>query len=175
MSISTVAEAPVAQFSEATLARFDREVVKYPPERRRSAVLACLAVVQDEQGWISPESEKAIAQYLGIEPIAVHEATTFYNMCNQQPVGRYKINMCTNLPCQLRGSARALKHLTDKLGIDDGGTSADGMFTVAHCESLGACADAPVMIVNDRNMCSFMTEDRLDELVAELTEAEGRA
>ncbi|MCK9514706.1 MAG: NADH-quinone oxidoreductase subunit NuoE [Ottowia sp.] len=175
MSISTVADAPVARFSEATIARFDQEVVKYPPEQRRSAILACLAIVQDEQGWISPESEKALARYLDIEPISVHEATTFYDMCNTQPVGRYKINMCTNLPCQLHGAARALKHLTDKLGIEDGQTTADGLFTVAHCECLGACADAPVMIVNDRSMCSFMTEDRLDQLVAELTAAEGKA
>lgn len=175
MSTSTVADAPVAQFSDATIARFDAAVAKYPPEHRRSAVMACLSVVQDEQGWISPESEKAVAEYLGIEPIAVHECTTFYNMYNQQPVGRYKINMCTNLPCQLRGSARALKHLTDKLGIEDGGTTADGLFTVAHCECLGACADAPVMIVNDRSMCSFMSEDKLDQLVADLSAAEDEA
>lgn len=175
MSISTVAEAPVAQFSGETIARFDREVLKYPPEQRRSAILACLAIVQQERGWISPESEKALAEYLDMEPIAVHEATTFYDMCNVKPVGRYKINMCTNLPCQLLGSARALKHLTDKLGIADGETTADGLFTVAHCECLGACADAPVMIVNDRTMCSFMTEDKLDELVARLTDAEGKA
>lgn len=173
--MSTVAAAPAAQFSEATLARFAREVAKYPAEHRRSAVLACLSIVQDEQGWISPESEKAIAEYLGIEPIAVHECTTFYNMCNQQPVGRYKINMCTNLPCQLRGAARALKHLTDRLGIEDGETTADGLFTVAHCECLGACADAPVMLVNDRNMCSFMSEDKLDQLVADLTATENAA
>ena len=172
MSISTVAEAPVAQFSEATLARFDREVVKYPPERRRSAVLACLAVVQDEQGWISPESEKAIAQYLGIEPIAVHEATTFYDMCNTQPVGRYKINMCTNLPCQLRGGVKALEYLRQTLGIQDGQTTPDGMFTLQQCECLGACADAPVLLVNDRNMCSFMDDERLQQMVDGLRAAE---
>lgn len=175
MSIRTVADAPVAELSAETIARFDREVAKYPPEGRRSAILACLAVVQDEQGWISPESEKAIARYLGIEPIAVHEATTFYTMCNQRPVGRYKINMCTNVPCQLLGAARALKHLTDKLGIEDGETTADGLFTVTHTECLGACADAPVMIVNDRNMCSFMNEERLDELVEQLRQAEDKA
>ena len=170
--MSTVAEAPVAQFSDATIAKFDRAVAKYPPGHQQSAVIACLAIVQEEQGWISPESEKAVAQYLDMEPIAVHECTAFYDMYNRQPVGRYKINMCTNLPCQLRGSARALKHLTDRLGIADGQTSADGLFTVTHCECLGACADAPVMIVNDRNMCSFMTEDRLDQLVDALTAAE---
>ena len=173
--MSTVAAAPVAQLSEATIAKFDRAVAKYPAEHKQSAVMACLAIIQDEQGWVSPESEKAVAEYLDMEPIAVHECTAFYDMYNAQPVGRYKINMCTNLPCQLRGAARALKHLTDTLGIEDGGTSADGLFTVTHCECLGACADAPVMIVNDRSMCSFMTEDRLDELVAGLKAAEGDA
>ena len=173
--MSTVAAAPVAQLSEATIAKFDRAVAKYPAEHKQSAVMACLAIIQDEQGWVSPESEKAVAEYLGLPPIAVHEVTTFYDMFNQQPVGRFKISLCTNLPCQLRGSDRMMKHLEQRLGIRDGQTSADGLFTVTHCECLGACADAPVMTVNDRTMCSFMTEDRLDELVAELTEAEGRA
>jgi NADH-quinone oxidoreductase subunit E len=99
-------------------------------------------------------------------PIAVHEVTTFYNMYNQQPVGKYKLNVCTNLPCQLRNGQTALEHLCGKLGIEDGGTSADGLFTVAKCECLGACADAPVMLVNDRQMLSYMQPDKLDELVA---------
>ena len=156
------------QFTESTLARFAKEVAKYPPDQKQSAVMACLAIVQQEQGFVSAESEKAVAAYLGMPPIAVHEVTTFYNMYNQQPVGKYKLNVCTNLPCQLRDGQKALEHLCKKLGVEDGGTTADGMFTVQKCECLGACADAPVMLVNDRQMVSFMSKDRLDDLVETL-------
>lgn len=152
-------------FSSATLARFEREIAKYPPDQKQSAVMACLAIVQQEQGWVSPESEQGIAEVLGMPPIAVHEVTTFYNMYNQQPVGQFKLNVCTNLPCQLRDGQQALEHLCQRLGVEEGGTSADGRFTVQKSECLGACADAPVMLVNDLQMCSFMTPQRLDELV----------
>ena len=151
--------------SDATRARFDREVAKYPPEQKQSAVMACLSIVQQEQGWVSMEAEQAVADYLGMPPIAVHEVTTFYNMYNQQPVGKYKLNVCTNLPCQLRDGQKALNHLCSKLGVEMGGTTADGLFTVQQSERLGACADAPVMLVNDRTMCSFMSNDKLDQLV----------
>ena len=161
--------------TEATKARFAREVAKYPAEQKQSAVMACLSIVQQEQGWVSPESEAAIAEYLGMPPIAVHEVTTFYNMYNQQPVGKYKLSVCTNLPCQLRRGQDALHHLEGKLGIKMGETTPDGLFTLQQCECLGACADAPVMLVNDRNMCSFMDDDKLDQLVDGLRAAEGRA
>ena len=156
-------------FSEQTLSRFAREVAKYPADQKCSAVMACLAIAQQEQGWVSAESEAAIAAYLGMPPMAVHEVTTFYNMYNQQPVGRFKLNVCTNLPCQLRNGQQALDHLCSKLGIEAGGTTPDGLFTVQPCECLGACADAPVMLVNDRQMVSYMSNDRLDELVDTLT------
>ena len=152
-------------FSEATLARFAREVAKYPPDQKQSAVMACLAIVQQEQGWVSQEAEVALAGVLDMPPIAVHEVTTFYNMYNQQPVGRYKLNVCTNLPCQLRDGEKALARLCEKLGVEEGGTTADGLFTVQKCECLGACADAPVMLVNDRQMVSFMSDERLDALI----------
>ncbi|WP_418320587.1 NADH-quinone oxidoreductase subunit NuoE [Piscinibacter sakaiensis] len=155
----------VVRFSEQTLQRFAREIAKYPPEQKQSAVMACLAIVQQEQGFVSPASEKAVAEVLGMAPIAVHEVTTFYNMYNQNPVGQYKLNVCTNLPCQLRDGQQALEHLCERLGIEEGGTSADGRFTVQKSECLGACADAPVMLVNDRQMCSYMSNQRLDELV----------
>ena len=158
--------------SEATKARFAREVAKYPAEQKQSAVMACLSIVQQEQGWVSQESEAVIAEYLGMPEIAVHEVTTFYNMYNQQPVGKYKLSVCTNLPCQLRRGREALKHLEDKLGIKMGETTADGVFTVEQSECLGACADAPVMLVNDRHMCSFMENDKLDQLVDGLRAAE---
>jgi len=155
-------------FADATLARFAKEVAKYPADQKQSAVMACLAIVQQEEGHVSAQSEKLVAEYLGMPPIAVHEVTTFYNMYNQQPLGKYKFNVCTNLPCQLRDGQGALEHLCSKLGVEEGGTTADGLFTVQKSECLGACADAPVMLVNDRQMVSFMNEQRLDELVATL-------
>jgi NADH-quinone oxidoreductase subunit E len=154
--------------TDVTRARFDKEVAKYPADQKQSAVMACLAIVQQEQGHVSAESEKLVAEYLGMPPIAVHEVTTFYNMYNQQPLGKYKFNVCTNLPCQLRDGQGALEHLCSRLGVEEGGTTADGLFTVQKSECLGACADAPVMLVNDRQMVSFMNEQRLDELVATL-------
>ncbi|WP_313071030.1 NADH-quinone oxidoreductase subunit NuoE [Melaminivora sp.] len=161
--------------TEATKARFAREVAKYPADQRQSAVMACLSIVQQEQGHITQQSEAEIAAYLGMPEIAVHEVTTFYNMYNQQPVGKYKLAVCTNLPCQLRRGQEALHHLERKLGIRMGETTPDGLFTLQQCECLGACADAPVMLVNDRNMCSFMEDDKLDQLVDGLRGAEGRA
>ena len=155
-------------FSEATLARFAREVAKYPADQRQSAVMACLSIAQQELGWVSAEAEKAIADVLGMAPVAVREVTTFYNMYNQRPVGQFKLNVCTNLPCQLRNGQKAMDYLCEKLGVEDGGTTADGLFTVQKCECLGACADAPVMLVNDRQMISYMSNDRLDDLVATL-------
>ena len=153
------------KLSEQTIARFDREVAKYPADQKQSAVMACLAIVQHEQGFVSQEAEAAIASHLGMPPIAVHEVTTFYNMYNQEPVGQFKLNVCTNLPCALRNGESALGHLCSKLGVEPYGTTADGVFTVQPSECLGACADAPVMLVNDREMLSFMDEKRLDDLV----------
>jgi NADH-quinone oxidoreductase subunit E len=157
--------AAIPGFSDAMLGRFAREVAKYPSDQKPSAVMACLAIVQQELGHVSAESEKAVARYLGMPPIAVHEVTTFYNMYNQQPVGRFKINVCTNLPCQLRDGETALAHLCKRLGVEEGGTTADGMFTLQQSECLGACADAPVLLVNDRQMCSYMNQPRLDALL----------
>jgi NADH-quinone oxidoreductase subunit E len=151
--------------SEAIKARFDREVAKYPADQKQSAVMACLAIVQYEQGYVSQEAEAAVAAHLGMPPIAVHEVTTFYNMYNQQPVGQWKLNVCTNLPCALRNGEGALGHLCTKLGVEPYGTTSDGVFTVQPSECLGACADAPVMLVNDREMLSFMDEKRLDDLI----------
>ncbi len=154
--------------SDATRARFAREVAKYPADQKQSAVMAGRSMVQQEPGWGSAEAEAAVADYLGMPAIAVHEVTTFYNMYNQQPVGQFKLNVCTNLPCQLRDGQKALEHLCHKLGIEDGGTTPDGLFTVQKCECLGACADAPVMLVNDRQMVSYMSNDRLDDLIETL-------
>jgi NADH-quinone oxidoreductase subunit E len=153
------------KLSAETIASFDREVAKYPSDQKQSAVMACLAIIQHERGFVSQEAEAAVAAHLGMPPIAVHEVTTFYNMYNQQPVGQWKLNVCTNLPCALRNGEGALEHLCTKLGVEPYGTTADGVFTVQPSECLGACADAPVMLVNDREMLSFMDERRLDDLV----------
>ena len=158
--------------SESTKTRFAREVAKFPSDQKQSAVMACLAIVQQEQGWVSPESEQAVADYLGMPAMAVHEVTSFYNMYNQKPVGKFKLNVCTNLPCQLRGGQQALQHLEHKLGVHAGETTADGLFTLQPSECQGACADAPVMLVNDRHMCSFMSNDKLDQLIDSLKKAE---
>ena len=151
--------------SAATIARFDRELAKYPDDQKQSAVMACLAIVQQEQGFVSPDSERAIAAHLDMAPMAVHEVSTFYNMYNLQPVGKYKINVCTNLPCQLRHGQGALEYVCKKLDVDVGGTTSDGMFTVQPGECMGACGDAPVLLVNDRNMCSYMSQDKIDQLI----------
>ncbi|MGA8514366.1 MAG: NADH-quinone oxidoreductase subunit NuoE [Burkholderiaceae bacterium] len=157
--------------SEATRTRFAKEVAKYPADQKVSAVMACLAIVQQELGWVSAQAEQAVGDYLGMPAIAVKEVTTFYNMYNQQPMGKYKLNVCTNLPCQLRDGQKALNHLCSKLGVEMGGTTKDGMFTVQQSECLGACADSPVMLVNDRSMCSFMSNDKLDQLIDGLRSA----
>jgi NADH-quinone oxidoreductase subunit E len=158
--------------SEESKARFAKEVAKYPADQKQSAVMACLAIVQQELGYVSAESEQLVAEYLGMAPIAVHEVTSFYNMYNQQPVGKYKLNVCTNLPCQLRDGGKAMAHLKEKLGVDNNQTTEDGLFTLQQCECLGACADSPVLLVNDTTMCSFMTNDKLDQLIDGLRAAE---
>lgn len=158
--------------SESTKARFAREVAKFPADQKQSAVMACLSIVQQEFGWVSSDSEQVVAEVLGMPVMAVHEVTTFYNMYNQKPVGKFKLNVCTNLPCQLRGGQNALEHLERKLGVHVGETTADGLFTLQPSECQGACADAPVLLVNDRHMCSFMSHEKLDQLVDSLKKAE---
>ena len=158
-------------FSAETQALFAREVAKFPADQKQSAVMACLSIIQDERGWVSRPAEDELAAYLGMAPIAVYEVTTFYNMYNQQPVGKFKINVCTNLPCQLRDGQQALAHICKKLNVAVGGTTADGQFTVQQSECLGACADSPVMLINDREMISFMSNDRIDDLLDTLAQA----
>jgi NADH-quinone oxidoreductase subunit E len=163
----------MSMLTEQTKARFDREVAKYPPDQKVSAVMACLSIIQQEQGWVSDEAQELVAGYLEMAPIAVREVATFYNMYNLQPVGKFKLNVCTNLPCQLRDGQKALQYLEQKLGVEEGGTTTDGVFTLQKCECLGACADAPVMLVNDRHMVSYMSNDKLDLLIDGLRKQAG--
>ncbi|MDR2626093.1 MAG: NAD(P)H-dependent oxidoreductase subunit E, partial [Zoogloeaceae bacterium] len=97
--------------SEATRQKFDREIAKYPAGQQRSAVMACLALVQEEIGWLPPEAVAAVAGYLGIPPIAAWEVATFYNLYDLKPVGKYKLMVCTNLPCALSGGVHAAEYL----------------------------------------------------------------
>jgi len=148
--------------------KIDRELAKYPADQRQSAVMASLAHAQVELGWLSPETMEEIADYIRMPAIAVQEVATFYNMYNLKPVGKAKITVCTNLPCALSGGERAAKYLKDKLGIDYRDTTADGQFTLMEGECMGACGDAPVMLVNNHRMCSHMSDAKIDALVEEL-------
>jgi NADH-quinone oxidoreductase subunit E len=148
--------------------KIDRELAKYPADQRQSAVMASLAHAQVELGWLSPETMQEIADYIRMPAIAVQEVATFYNMYNLKPVGKAKITVCTNLPCALSGGERAGQYLKDKLGIDYRDTTADGQFTLMEGECMGACGDAPVMLVNNHRMCSFMSDERIDALLEEL-------
>lgn len=157
--------------SQDAYARIDREVAKFPPDQRQSAVMAALTIAQQEVGWVSPEVIDAVAAALQMQPIAVWEVASFYNMYNKTQPGRFKLAVCTNLPCQLRDGEKAAHYLKQKLGIEFGETTADGCFTLVEAECLGACGDAPVMLVNNHRMCSFMGADQLDALVDELKKA----
>ena len=154
--------------SADALQRIDREVAKYPPEHKQSAVMSALAIAQDEKGWLAPETMDFVAQYLGMPAVAVYEVATFYAMYNRQPTGRYKITVCTNLPCALSGANGAAEHLQRKLGIGFGETTPDGAVTLQEGECMGACGDAPVLLVDNKRMCGNMSRDKLDALVEEL-------
>ena len=151
-----------------SLKRIDREIAKYPPERKQSAVMTALAIAQDEKGWLSTETMDYVARYLGMAPVAVYEVATFYTMYNLKPVGRHKITLCTCLPCGLQGALAAADHLREKLGIDFNETTPDGRFTLKEGECMGACAMAPVLLVNNKKMRDYMSNEKLDQLLAEL-------
>jgi len=150
-------------------AKIDREIAKYPPGQKRSAVMAALAVAQDEFGWLSADTMDAVARYLDMPPVAVYEVASFYTMYNIEPTGRFKLTICTNLPCALQGAAAAASHLKRRLGIDFNETSADGLFTLKQGECFGACGDAPVVLVNNKRMECWMHADKLDQLLDELS------
>ena len=151
-----------------SLKRIDREVAKYPADQKQSAVMAALAIAQEEQGWLPAEAIEFVANYLGMAPIAAYEVASFYNMYDLQPVGKYKLTVCTNLPCMLTGGVDAGEYLKKKLGIEYNETTPDGKFTLKQGECMGACGDAPVMIVNNRKMCSWMNPEQIDKLLEEL-------
>jgi NADH-quinone oxidoreductase subunit E len=154
--------------SEQAYQKIDRELAKFPGDQRQSAIMASLAIAQEEKGWLATEIIEDVANYIGVPPIAVQEVATFYNMFDVKPVGKNKIAVCTNLPCALRDGERAGDYLKRKLGVDYRETTADGQFTLVEGECMGACGDSPVLIVNNKHMCVRMTEEKLDALVAAL-------
>ncbi len=154
--------------SSSAQQKIDREIAKFPPEQRQSAVMAALRIVQTELGWISAESMSAIADYLRMPAIAVQEVATFYNMYHRSKPGLHTITICTNLPCALSGGVDTANYLKQKLGIDFNQTTADGQFTLKEGECMGACGDAPVLLLNNHKMCSFMSKDKIDLLIAQL-------
>lgn len=154
--------------SPESLAKIDRALAKYPADQRQSAVMAALAIAQQELGWLSTETMECVADRLGMPAVGVYEVASFYTMYDLSPPGRHKLVICTNLPCALQGATAAAEHLKRRLGIAFNETTADGCFTLKEGECMGACGDAPVVIHNNRKMLSWMTADRLDALIEEL-------
>ena len=148
--------------------RIDRELAKFPADQRKSAIMAALAIAQEEKGWVSTEVVADVAAYIGVPSIAVQEVATFYDMFDKHPVGRFKITVCTNLPCALRDGVKAGEYIKEKLGIGYGETTADGLFTLKEGECMGSCGDSPVMLLNNHHMCVRMEQARIDEMLEEL-------
>ena len=155
--------------SEQAYRKIDRELSKYPDDQKQSAIMAALAIAQEEKGWVSPEVIEDVAKYLGQPPILVQENATFYNMFDVKPVGRFKITVCTNLPCALRDGEQTMDYLKQKLGIGIGETTADGQFTLVEGECMGACGDSPVLLVNNKHMCVRMAPEKIDAMLADLS------
>ena len=153
--------------SAESLKQIDFELAKYPKEQNRSAIMGALRIAQVELGYLSVETIDYVAEYVGIPAAQALEVATFYNMYDLHPVGTHKITVCTNLPCALRGGMAAGEYLKEKLGIGFGETTKDGKFTLVEGECMGACGDAPVLILNNHKMCSFMTKDAFDQKLAE--------
>jgi NADH-quinone oxidoreductase E subunit len=151
MSVRTLSDQQPASFAfkPEYLDRANRIIAKYPKGRQASAVIPLLDLAQRQEGWVSRPAIEAIARQLDMAPIRVLEVATFYTMFSLHPVGRHHVQVCTNLPCQLRGSDAVVKACRDKLGVDLGETTADGQFTLVEVECSGACVNAPVVQIGD--------------------------
>src|SRR4026207_1226664 len=136
--------------SSASLAKINQEIAKYPPDQKQSAVMSALIIAQDEKGWLSNETVDSVAEYLGMPPVAVYEVATFYSMYNLKPTGKYKLTLCTCPPCGLQGALAAGDSLREEGGIEFNETPADRRFTLKEGECMGACAMAPVILVNNK-------------------------
>src|SRR5262245_52207892 len=163
-----IGDARAPMLTTDSLRKIDREVAKYPPEQKRSAVMGALIIAQDEKGWLSSETMEYVAKYLGMPAVQVYEVATFYTMYNLKPTGRHKLTICTCLPCGLQGALAAADHLREKLGVDFNETTSDGRFTLKEGECMGACAMAPVVLVNNKKMHDYMSNEKLDQLIESL-------
>ena len=154
--------------SDQVQQKINREPRKYPADQKQSAVMAALRFVQDEKGWIAGEDMTDVAVYLGMPQMLVYEVATFYHMYNLKPMGKYTLTVCTNLSCQLMGVNETLDYLKGKLGIGLGEVTADGKFSLREAECMGACVEAPLLTVNNKRMCSRLTPEKIDQILAGL-------
>lgn len=153
--------------SAESVKEIDHWIAKYPAEERQSAVMQSLMIIQLEHGHLTQELMDAVAEYLDMPSIAVYEVATFYSMYDLKPCGKNKINVCTNISCQLRDSAKVMEHLQQKLSIKPGETTADGKFSLHSVECLGACVDAPMMQVN-QSYYEKLTPEKIDEILEQI-------
>jgi NADH-quinone oxidoreductase subunit E len=154
--------------SASSLEKINREIAKYPSDQKQSAVMSALIIAQDEKGWLSTETLDEVAAYLGMPPVAVYEVASFYTMYNLKPSGKYKLTVCTCLPCGLQGALDAADHLKHRLGVEFNQITSDGRFMVKEGECMGACAMAPVILVNNKKMHDYMSNEKIDTLLKEL-------
>jgi NADH-quinone oxidoreductase subunit E len=145
----------------------DLWVAKFPPDRKRSAVIAALHAVQHENGFLTQQTMDAVAAYLGLPPIQVYEVASFYSMFDLEPVGRHKVCVCNSISCLLGGSEGLIHHIEEKYGVGPGETTPDGKFTFKEVECLGACRDAPAVLVG-RTYHEKVTPAALDKLIDDL-------
>ncbi len=138
---------------------------RYP--RKEAALLPALHVVQRNLGYITVEAEKLVAQLLGVKPVRVREVVTFYTMFSQKPLGRYHVQVCSNLSCTLRGGLKLLDYLKEKLKVNVGETTSDGKYTLSTVECLGGCDQAPCLMIND-DLYGHLDEAKIDEILAKL-------
>jgi NADH-quinone oxidoreductase subunit E len=150
--------------SKKSLQQIDREIAKYPEDRKRSAVMAALRIAQEEHGWLSRELMDYIAGLLALPPIQVYEVATFYSMYDLEPVGKHKISVCTNVSCMLCGSDTIVAHLEKRLGITLGQTTPDGRFTLKEVECLAACGGAPMLQIG-KQYYENLTPEKLDAIL----------
>ena len=155
--------------SKESIDKIEYELTKYPADKRQAAVMSALRIVQTERGWLSKESISEVAQYLRIPDIAALEVASFYNMYDLEPVGRYKITICTNISCMLRDSDLIVDHLQSKLKVGFNEVTADGKFCLKEGECMGACGGAPLMIVNNHTMHEFLTVEKVDAILEGLS------
>ncbi len=154
--------------SAESIEKIEYELTKYPADQRQAAVMSALRIVQTERGWLSQECISEVAAYLRMPEIAAMEVATFYNMYDLEPVGKYKITVCTNISCMLRDSDAIVDHLQAKLGVGFNEVSADGKFCLKEGECMGACSGAPLMTVNNHTMYEFLTPESVDKILESL-------